>query len=247
MALFHLPGDERARFYTTKVLPGMAGSMIIVGLIMFLTGVIILPLEKHHSAVTTIKFEIPFILYLVAGILAAEAGMLILWVTTRTNGSPLDVKKWSPMFIIILVVAAVFTLSAVISSFSCKVDDIENDMMTTIQEYGSYKKGKETSNFDTLQTKDQCCGVNYYTDWRSTKYGGHRVYVVPDSCCKANEYACGYQFEIDNINRRGCLEVLKGSVNKHLGVVKIMGIIFLVVKVGEVIAIVIIRKKYLSG
>ncbi|XP_022797844.1 tetraspanin-6-like [Stylophora pistillata] len=247
MALWESPGDERARFYTTKVLPGMGGCMIILGLIMFLTGVIVLALETHHSAVTTVKFEIPFTLYLVAGLLAAQAGIVILWVTTRANGSPPDVKKWSPMFIGILCVAIVFTLSAVILSFTRKLNDIENDMTNTIQEYGLFGKGEETSFIDTLQTKDHCCGVNYYTDWRNTKYGARRVYVVPDSCCKTNEYACGYQFKLDNINRRGCLEVIKRSVRTHLGIVKIMGIIFLLVKVGKVIAIVVIRKKYLSG
>ena len=57
-------------------------------------------------------------------------------------------------------------------------------------------------NYVLVYAQDHCCGVNYYTDWRNTKYGARRVYVVPDSCCKTNEYACGYQFKPDDINRR---------------------------------------------
>ena len=84
---------------------------------MFLTGVIVLALETHHSAVTTVKFEIPFTLYLVAGLLAAQAGIVILWVTTRANGSPPDVKKWSPM-----VSLAFFSTTLLISGVKSPVE-----------------------------------------------------------------------------------------------------------------------------
>ena len=34
-----------------------------------------------------------------------------------------------------------------------------------------------------------------YADWRATVYGGNRYDKVPDSCCKTEEYACGFKFK----------------------------------------------------
>ena len=53
-----------------------------------------------------------------------------------------------------------------------------------------------------VYVQEDCCGVNYYTDWRNTKFGGRRIFAVPDTCCKTNEFGCGFKFETDDINRR---------------------------------------------
>ena len=46
-----------------------------------------------------------------------------------------------------------------------------------------------------MYQQDKCCGVFTYADWRATIYGGHRYDKVPDSCCKTEEYACGFKFK----------------------------------------------------
>ena len=53
-----------------------------------------------------------------------------------------------------------------------------------------------------VYVQEDCCGVNYYTDWRNTKFGGRRIFAVPDTCCKTNEFGCGFKFETEDINRR---------------------------------------------
>lgn len=59
-----------------------------------------------------------------------------------------------------------------------------------------------TSIFVRVILQDKCCGVKYYTDWRDTVWGAHRIDVVPDSCCKNYKYQCGINFEISDINRQ---------------------------------------------
>ena len=65
------------------------------------------------------------------------------------------------------------------------------------------------SNSDVfVYVQKDSCGVNYYTDWRNTKFGGRRIFAVPDTCCKTNEFGCGFKFETDDINRRGSFVLL---------------------------------------
>lgn len=244
MARLIPPGSEKKRFYTAKVFPGMVGGMIVVGFIMLLTSGIVLGWKNYHFKVTRGENKRPFEWYLGAGVCITAASIASFIVIKRAD-SPL-VKKCSLVYIIILALATIFTLVAVITSFTLELDDMENDMKINIQDYGLGRKKEETMNINTLQSEEDCCGVNYYTDWRNTKFGGRRIFAVPDTCCKTNEFGCGFKFETEDINRRGCLEVVKGSVGKRLLVVKIMGFFILFVEVGVVVATAIIWKKYMS-
>lgn len=242
-----LPGLHRARHYITKVLPCIGLCAVLLGIFMFGAGVGVLVHEGYHAAVISVPFQSASSLLIPAGICSVVAGCLEILVTRFIDAAPPLVHKRSLAFIVILSVASVLTLIAAILAFvyfGNVGNKAEDDLRSQLQEYGLKS---EITILDRIQSKDECCGVNYYADWRDTPYGGKRTYKVPDSCCKNYEYACGDHFEISSINRRGCLEVVKSSIRSHLLFIGISGILIaLPIEVFLVAAVCYIRKKHLQ-
>lgn len=215
---------------------------------MFGAGVGVLVNQGYHAAVISVPFQSASSLFIPAGICSVLAGCFKILITKFTDAAPSVVHKRSLVFIVVLSVASVLTFIAVILAFVYNGNvgnKAEDDLRSQLQDYG-LKSGTEP--LDTIQSKDECCGVDYYTDWRDTPYGGRRTYKVPDSCCKNYEYACGDNFETSSINRNGCLEVVKSSINSHLLFIGISGIVIaLPIEVSLVAAVLYIRKKHLSN
>ncbi|KAJ7384383.1 cd63 antigen [Desmophyllum pertusum] len=213
---------------------------LVLGIFLFIVGVL---------AAVTVPFQAASVVLLVAGILSIVAGVFVICVTKFTDATPPLVYVRSIWFIIILSSAALLSFVAAIMGFVCigKVGNItEDDLNTQIQAYGL--TDASLVNVDKMQSEGKCCGVNYYTDWRVTIYGGRRYDKVPDSCCKNYEYACGFKFKDEaTINRRGCLEIVKSSIVSRLWWVSIGGIIGSFIKIALVIGVCYVRKKHLNG
>lgn len=242
-----LPRNQQTRHYITKVLPCIGLCAVLLGIFKFGAGVGVLVHQGHHAAVISVPFQSASSLLIPAGICSILAGCFKIWVTRFTDAAPPLVRKRSLVFIVVLSVASVLTLIAAILAFvyiGNVGNKAEGDLRSQLQEYGL---AAGTEGLDRIQSKDECCGVDYYTDWRDTPYGGRRAYKVPDSCCKNYEYGCGDHFETSSINRRGCLEVVKSSINSHLLFIGISGIVIaLPIEVSLVAAVLYIRKKHLS-
>ncbi|XP_020605767.1 CD63 antigen-like isoform X2 [Orbicella faveolata] len=131
------------------------------------------------------------------------------------------------LFMVLLAVRALIALIAGgvgINYIKEVKDKFEEDLQNSIENYGRTGKEKMT-HIDRLQKQDECCGVFTYADWRATIYGGHRYDKVPDSCCKTEEYACGFKFTDEaTLNKKGCASIALDKMFKHLRIVGASGI-----------------------
>ena len=82
--------------------------------------------------------------------------------------------------------------------------------MGTLQLYDNSTSVKNTWN--TVQTKFECCGVDFYKDWSLVPSMNNTN--TPDSCCKTAKHDCGKGALTDlaktkKINTAGCLPKMK--------------------------------------
>ena len=77
-----------------------------------------------------------------------------------------------------------------------------------------------------IQGDFECCGIDSYKDWESTKYG-KAVDGVPDSCCMVHAADCGKDIFSDKgaagINRGGCSKLLEEFIERQMTSVEAMG------------------------
>ncbi|CAG7836698.1 unnamed protein product [Allacma fusca] len=114
-----------------------------------------------------------------------------------------------------------------------------------------------------LQLKGQCCGMDYFDDWRNTSYG-RDLKSIPDTCCNRDyQYrSCGNYFfrhpdtehheAQDIIYTRGCIQIFPGPlVNSfedtvYVGIL-VGAIIIFCILLAVVLLVMVLLKKYTPG
>lgn len=243
-----VPGSHK-RFYMITVLPCIGGCVLLLGIFLCGSAIAVLAIEKDHAAVSTVPFQSAPIVLLMAGILAIAAGIFMIVVTKCINVTQENVKKTSRIFMWVLVVACILAFVSAIMGFVYvrKVENtMEDDMKIQVKQYGVTGSYESLININRIQSKNKCCGVINYVDWRNTTYGGRRYDKVPDSCCIEENHACGFGFVLGNINHRGCLNIVKRSTSRHLMLVGVGGLLVSLIELALVIAVCFIRKKKLN-
>ena len=78
-----------------------------------------------------------------------------------------------------------------------------------------------------IQDDFECCGIDSYQDWESTKYG-KAINGVPDSCCKNHSSDCGTEVfskkGAGGINKRGCSKLLEEFIERQMTIIEGMGL-----------------------
>lgn len=83
--------------------------------------------------------------------------------------------------------------------------------------------------WDAIQFDLKCCGVEYFADWKETKFG--KDGNVPDSCCKESTLNCGHgilnlnnQTAATTIYTEGCFAKFESVVLSNVGPVAGIGV-----------------------
>lgn len=239
------PLRQRERPYTNKVFPLFGVGAVVLGIFLFGAGIGVLVAERQHVAVSSVSYSAAPIVLLLGGIISILAGGYLIFATKRRE--ELDVKKDSLVFACTLIVASVFAIVAAIMAFvfiGQVGDSMQDDLKAKLQEYGITGRYESLLLLNKIQSENNCCGVINYADWRNTTYGGRRYDKVPDSCCKVQDHACGFEFELTKINHGGCLKPVKGSTDRHLLIVGVGGLVVFFIEIALAIATFVIRKKY---
>jgi len=138
-------------------------------------------------------------------------------------------------FFILLLLIFILELTAGILGYLYrgKVEtEVKKDLVKELDNYGQSGQEGLTNTWDRLQTEEQCCGVNNYTDWSS--WNETRL---PDSCCVQHTTGCGEDMsDLTKFHQTGCamkLEALLGDnlyliggVGVAIAVIQILGMIF---------------------
>ncbi|XP_068717396.1 tetraspanin-6-like [Montipora capricornis] len=239
------PLPQHEHLYTNKVFPLFGVGAVVLGIFLFGAGVGVLVAEQHYVAVSSVSYSAAPIVLLLGGITSVLAGgYLIFAINYREE---LAVRRDSLVFACTLIVASVFTIVAAIMAFvfiGQVGNKMQDDMNAKLKEYGITGKYQSLVLLNKIQSENKCCGVINYADWRNTTYGGHRYDKVPDSCCKVQDHACGFEFELTKINHGGCLKPVKGSTVGHLLIVGVGGLVVFLIEIALAIATFIIRKKH---
>lgn len=129
-------------------------------------------------------------------------------------------------FVLLLIIFGVEIAAAVLGYLKRNEveDTLQNDLLKALQgQYGESDQVGITKAFNTLQEKEQCCGVMNYTDWEKAKlYNGNHS-VVPDSCCREMKAGCG-NFAPGFVDKskvwtKGCFSTMKDLIVTNLPLV----------------------------
>lgn len=241
--------NAHQRRYTSRVLPGVGICIVVLGIFMFASGIAVLVNQKDHAALSSVPFQSAAVVILIAGILSIIAGSVEVIAMKCRECPPAEAKKYLLIFLIVLLLSALLAFVAGIMAFvyTGQVGNkMEDDLTVHLKQYGVTGHYGSLVGVNRVQSKNQCCGVINYADWRNTTYGGHRYDKVPDSCCSQQKHACGFEFELNKINRRGCLKLVRRSASNHLKLVGIGGILVAIIQFGLAAAVQYIRRKKLG-
>lgn len=241
--------NAHQRHYTSRVLPGVGICIVVLGIFMFASGIAVLVNQKDHAALSSVPFQSAAVVILIAGILSIIAGSVEVIAMKCRECPPAEAKKYLLIFLIVLLLSALLAFVAGIMAFvyTGQVGNkMEDDLTVHLKQYGVTGHYGSLVSVNRVQSKNQCCGVINYADWRNTTYGGHRYDKVPDSCCTDQVHACGFEFELSKINRRGCLKLVRRSASNHLKLVGIGGILVAIIQFGLAAAVQYIRRKKLG-
>lgn len=242
-----VPFTEKQENCIKKILPIVGGCTLVVGVVIFGVGLGVLISQQHNAEISSVPFRGAPVILLVAGILCIVAGGFLIFVTKCTAITKSKTRRYSLIFIIILLFAALLTFVGAILGFVYAgqvLSNTKDDMTVMVRKFGVTGRYKSLASINKMQSKNKCCGVVNYADWRNSVYAGNRYDKVPDSCCKKEEHACGFEFELSEINREGCLETVEQSLHGAVRLVGIVGIIVFLIEVSLAAIAVVIRKKH---
>jgi len=114
--------------------------------------------------------------------------------------------------------------------------------------YGNPNETTWTDEIDFMQSELKCCGVNNYTDWKTsdwyTEYQNGTHFPYPNSCCENQK--CNYKSsnETTGVYPNGCHGYLKDQFLIHLGVIAGVAAAFALVQIlGMVCSCVLICRR----
>ncbi|XP_031557196.1 tetraspanin-9-like [Actinia tenebrosa] len=150
------------------------------------------------------------------------------------------------IFLVLLVILLVLEIAAAAVAYNNK-DKLKKDLAKEIKSKIEKYKARDRD-VDDFQEKLNCCGANDYKDWNvNVEY--KQNLSVPDSCCKKVTKACGKNAlspvannkTLENINQRGCYQIVLDDNDKIMGAIGGVAIALLVIQIlGIICAIVLI-------
>lgn len=121
------------------------------------------------------------------------------------------------MFLIVVLICTEATSALLAAAYTKRV---EYELSTMNEKFNHYNGSGVLSDrdVDTLQHELRCCGVNNYTDWKSTVWYKHTANnSVPESCCNRLSLNCtGNMNHSELLYDQGCLTKLEHKVRLYL-------------------------------
>lgn len=209
--------------------------LLVVCCLCFISAVIMLSVgaasydaESDNVKLIGVGYRCAFGVLIAAGVIGVITFILGLIATLK------DVRVLIKVFLGFIFVVFILAFVAGILGFVYygKVDkNIIKNLKSALDKYGVTGESEMTNTWKIVQKKKDCCAVHYYTDWRKTVYAHNRYDKVPQSCCKKGSSGCtGYEFKIDQVANKGCLDPLRTAALNNLQGVGITGMIFAVVE-----------------
>lgn len=205
-------------------------------------------IEKgDYAAVSTTRGLTASLLLIVAGFITAVISFM------GCLGAYKKIRTLLWIFIVMMALIVILEIAAFILAIVYRgklKDELYDDMISSVEEYGHEDQDGITDGWDWIQRKFECCGVNNTLNW--AKYneqltGGYHN-VVPDSCCVFETKRCGNPYKhingtvIHAIYTKGCFDELKDFLENNLLIMGILAAIFVVIElVAMILAYVLVN------
>ncbi|KAE8285714.1 Tetraspanin-7 [Larimichthys crocea] len=212
------------RLQTKPVITCLKTFLISYSLIFWFTGVILLAvgvwgkvsLEAYLSLASEESTNAPYVL-IGTGATIVIFGLFGCFATCR--GSPWMLKLYAMFLTLVFLAELVAGVSGFIFRHEIKAK-LGSAYKNAVKNYNA--NDTSSSAVDTIQRTLQCCGVNNYTDWSSTRYFHENG--IPGSCCKAN-IKCSPETlkDIDKaaseVYTKGCFTHVTNMMESNLGII----------------------------
>lgn len=94
---------------------------------------------------------------------------------------------------------------------------LEENMQTSMNEYGKKNDSLVTVTWNEMQKDNGCCGTNNATDWKNTWFYSNHSDSFPGSCC-VNQ-TDGVCKNSSTLFAQGCFDVLAAAGKSHLVII----------------------------
>lgn len=227
----------RTVLFAVNILVWLLGvALFAIGLYVFLDG-------KNYSELMDGGLFSASVVVIVVGFLIALIGFLGCCGAAKKNGCML--LLYSLCLLVIVIVQVVGVVIAFMFREDAK-DYLEEGVTKSLAAYGGATNEEEayTVTLDLAQKNFECCGMNKYDDYADKDLatiwvaGGNET-SVPDSCCITNIPDCGKgqasSPDAAVIHEQGCLTKLEDFIHANLQLVGIVGAVFVVVEIFNLI------------
>lgn len=220
--------------------------VFLFNFVFFLTGVALIGIGAYIQVNMQKYLDFLGSTYLNTSILLIIVGAVILVVTFfGCCGSCTEnhcmLYTYGTLLSIILLVSIGLAITVYIFKDKVKAK-VEDAMTNGLEHYNMENYEGVTDTWNIIQFDFNCCGVQAYTDWKDTDFGGSGN--VPDSCCLEEMTECGKgvgnlpESEAKNkIHTRGCFATFETTVQENVAIVAGIGAgVVVLLLIGVVIA-----------